>query len=324
MARECGMSAGNTLQVAVQRYLDERRRLGFELRIAAGQLMRFARYADARGHQGHLTLELQLDWAREHVRRTGSVTWARRVEIVRPFAAYYRQFEPQTEVPDLKIFGRGHRRLAPHIYTEQEICDLLDMAGRLTPQGGLRPETYRTLFGLIAAAGLRLSEALHLRDGDVDLRGATLTVRQSKFKKSRCLPLHRSVVQALYDYRQLRDRVVARGLDMPFFVSLSGSALPTRTVENTFSRIRDRQGWSPRGDHAHLRIQDLRHSFATRRVQLWRAAGVSMDQAMFWLCTYLGHAKISDTYWYLTGVPELMAMIGATFEDFAYREVNHG
>lgn len=318
------MSARDTVQAAVQRYLDERRRLGFDLRIAGGQLMRFARYADARGHQGPLTLDLQLDWAREHVRRTGPVTWARRVEIVRPFAAYYRQFEPQTEVPDLKIFGRGHRRLAPHIYTEQEICDLLDVAGRLTPQGGLRPATYRTLFGLIAAAGLRLSEALRLRDEDVDLRGATLTVHQTKFNKSRCLPLHPSVLQALTDYRQLRDRVVARLVDKSFFVSPSGIALPARTVENTFSRMRDRQGWSPRGEHAHLRIQDLRHSFATRRVQLWRAAGVPIDQAMFWLCTYLGHAKISDTYWYLTGVPELMTVIGEKFEDFAYREVNHG
>lgn len=318
------MSARDTVQAAVQRYLDERRRLGFDLRIAGGQLMRFARYADARGHQGPLTLDLQLDWAREHVRRTGPVTWARRVEIVRPFAAYYRQFEPQTEVPDLKIFGRGHRRLAPHIYTEQEICDLLDVAGRLTPQGGLRPATYRTLFGLIAAAGLRLSEALRLRDEDVDLRGATLTVHQTKFNKSRCLPLHPSVLQALTDYRQLRDRVVARSVDKSFFVSPSGIALPARTVENTFSRMRDRQGWSPRGEHAHLRIQDLRHSFATRRVQLWRAAGVPIDQAMFWLCTYLGHAKISDTYWYLTGVPELMTVIGEKFEDFAYREVNHG
>jgi len=318
------MSARNTIQVAVQRYLDERRRLGFDLRIAGGQLMRFARYADARGHQGALTLELQLDWAREHVRRTGPVTWARRVEIVRPFAAYYRQFEPQTEVPDLKIFGRGHRRLAPHIYTEQEICDLLDVAGHLTPQGGLRPATYRTLFGLIAAAGLRLSEALHLRDEDIDLQDATLTVRQTKFHKSRCLPIHPSVLQALSAYRQLRDRVVARRVDTPFFVSPSGNALPARTVENTFSRMRNRQGWRPRGEHAHLRIQDLRHTFATRRVQLWRAAGVPIDQAMFWLCTYLGHAKISDTYWYLTGVPELMAVIGAKFEDFAYGEVNHG
>ena len=283
------MSANHTIQAAVQRYLDERRQLGFDLRIAGGQLMRFARYADAHGHHGPLTLDIQLDWAREHVHRTGPVTWARRLEVVRPFAAYYRQFEPQSEVPDSKTFGRGHRRLTPHIYTEQEIGDLLDEAGRLSPHGGLRPATYRTLFGLIAAAGLRLSEALHLRDVEVDLPGASLTVRQTKFKKSRCLPVHRSVVQALCDYRQLRDRL----------------------------------RWRTRGDHPRARIQDLRHAFTVRRVQLWHEAGVPMDQAMFWLCTYLGHAKISDTYWYLTGVPELMAVIGAKFETVAHEGVGH-
>jgi site-specific recombinase XerD len=317
------MSATNTIQAAVQRYLDERRQLGFDLGITGGQLMRFARYADARGHHGPLTLDIQLDWAREHVHRTGPVTWARRLEVVRPFAAYYRQFEPQSEVPDLKTFGRGHRRLAPHIYTEQEICDLLNEAGRLTPQGGLRPATYRTLFGLIAAAGLRRSEALHLRDVDVDLQGATVTVRQTKFKKSRRLPVHYSVVQALHDYRRLRDRFVPRSADMPLFVSTSGCALPSNTVQQVFEGLRARLGWTSRGDHPHPRIQDLRHAFATRRVQRWHEAGVPMDQAMFWLCTYLGHAKISDTYWYLTGVPELMAVIGAKFETFAHGEVDH-
>ena len=122
-----------TIQTAVQRYLDERRQLGFDLSIAGKQLMRFARYADAHGHHGPLTLDIQLDWAREHVLRTGFVTWARRLEVVRPFAAYYRQFEPSSVVPDLKFFGPGHRRLAPHIYTDQEVCDLLEEAGRLTP-----------------------------------------------------------------------------------------------------------------------------------------------------------------------------------------------
>ena len=162
------MNTGNMIQTAAERYLTERRRLGFELGITGQQLKRFARFADARGHRGPLTLELQLDWAREHVQRTGTMTWARRLEVVRPFAAYYRQFEPDTEIPDLHTFGPGHRRLAPHIYTQQEVCDLLAEADRLPPRGGLRPATYRTLFGLIAATGLRRSEALNLRDGNVD------------------------------------------------------------------------------------------------------------------------------------------------------------
>lgn len=312
-----------TIQTAVQRYLDERRQLGFDLSIAGKQLMRFARYADAHGHHGPLTLDIQLDWAREHVLRTGFVTWARRLEVVRPFAAYYRQFEPSSVVPDLKFFGPGHRRLAPHIYTDQEVCDLLEEAGRLTPQGGLRPATYQTLFGVIAATGLRISEALHLRDADVDLQEARLTVRQTKFNKSRCLPIHSSVVQALSQYRSRRNHVTSCLADMTFFVSAEGQALSLRGVENVFARLRERLGWEPRGDHPQPRIHDLRHAFAVRRVLQWHQAGVTMDHGMFWLCTYLGHAKISDTYWYLTGVPELMAVVGEKFERFAQGDVCH-
>lgn len=312
-----------TIQTAVQRYLDERRQLGFDLSIAGKQLMRFARYADAHGHHGPLTLDIQLDWAREHVLRTGFVTWARRLEVVRPFAAYYRQFEPSSVVPDLKFFGPGHRRLAPHIYTDQEVCDLLEEAGRLTPQGGLRPATYQTLFGVIAATGLRISEALHLRDADVDLQEARLTVRQTKFNKSRCLPIHSSVVQALSQYRARRNHVTACLAGMTFFVSAEGQALSLRGVENVFARLRERLGWKPRGDHPQPRIHDLRHAFAVRRVLQWHQSGVTMDHGMFWLCTYLGHAKISDTYWYLTGVPELMAVVGEKFERFAQGDVCH-
>jgi integrase/recombinase XerC len=317
------MNRSNTMQVAVQRYLDERRRLGFALKSPATELGRFARFADARGHRGPLTLELQLDWAREHVARTGPVTAARRLEIVRPFAAHYRQFEPATEVPPPFILGRGHRRLAPHIYTDQELGDLLDLAGRMTPQGGLRPLTYKTLFGLIAATGLRISEALKLQVADVDLAGATLTVRQTKFHKSRCLALHTSVVQALSDYLRARQRFVACAGDMPVFATPMGRALSLNTVHRVFARLRDQLGWRARGDHARPRIHDMRHTMVVRRVQRWHQEGVSIDHAMFWLCTYLGHAKISDTYWYLTGTPELMEVVGARFERFVLPGADH-
>ena len=317
------MTTDMTMEAAVRRYLHERRQLGFALKAPGTELLRFARFADDRGHHGALTQELQLDWARAHVRRTGTVTAARRIEIVRPFAAYYRQFEVDTEVPALGILGRGHTRLAPHIYTDKEIQELLEHAGRLTPQGGLRPLMYRTLFGLIAAAGLRLSEALKLLVGDVDLTGATLTVRQTKFHKSRCLPLHESVVHALSAYRQLRDRYADPGASAAFFVSRVGGTLPIRTVENVFDRMRPQLGWKARGDYVDPRIHDLRHTFAVRRLQLWHEAGVSIDHAMFWLCTYLGHAKISDTYWYLSGVPELMDIVGEKFERFALQGVRN-
>ena len=315
------MNTGTTMQTAVQDYLRQRRQLGFAMKSPATELMRFARFADARGHQGALTQELLLEWAHEPVRRTGTVTGARRIEIVRPFAAYYRQFEVDTEIPVLDILGRGHTRRAPHIYTDAEVQQLLDRAQHLTPRGGLRPLMYRTLFGLIAATGLRLSEALTLQVADVDLNGATLTVRQTKFHKSRCVPLHASVVQALSEYRQRRDQSADPGASAAFFVSHVGATLPVRTVENVFARMRPHLGWQARGDHANPRIHDLRHTFAVRRLQRWHEAGVSIDHAMFWLCTYLGHAKISDTYWYLTGVPELMDIVGTKFEQFARQGV---
>jgi integrase/recombinase XerC len=312
-----------SIQVAVEAYLQERRRLGFELHIAGAQLIHFARFADAREHRGPLTLDLQLDWAR--ARGNAPLTWARRIEIVRPFAIYYRQFEPETGVPEVTSFGHCRRRLTPHIYTEQEIFKLLEEAGRLSPVRGLRPATYRTLFGLIAVTGLRLSEALMLRDADVDLHFGALTVRMTKFKKSRLLPLHPTTVASLEAYRCIRDQQVSRKSEPPFFVSSSGDSLPPRTVHGVFVGLRTRLGWVARGDHAHPRIHDLRHSFAVRRLQLWHEEGLAIEESTFLLSTYLGHAKISDTYWYLTGVPELLSVVGAKFERFALGagEVNH-
>lgn len=311
------MSGGTFMMMStVQQYLEERRQLGFELRAPATELMRFARYADARNHRGPLTQDLIIGWAREHVKHTSAVTAARRLEVVRPFAAYYCQFEPATEIPPRGILGRGHRRLVPHIYTDQEIGQLLQATNHLTPRAGLRPLTYRTLFGLIAAAGLRLSEALNLTCSDVDLATGAVTVRQTKFRKSRCLPMHTSVVQALGGYRQCRERCHATDLGAPFFVSQAGTALAKRTVEYVFVHLQSLLGWQARGDYPAPRIQDLRHTFAVRRLLRWREEGQSIDQALFWLCTYLGHAKVSDTYWYLTGVPELMDSIGARFERF--------
>jgi integrase len=311
------MSAPTSIQEAVKRYLEDRRRLGFALMAPATELARFARYVDAREHFGPLTQDLMLGWAREHVRHTSTVTAARRLEVLRPFARYYQQFEPATQIPAKGILGRAHRRLAPHIYTDQEIVQLLDAADQLALTWPLRALTYRSLFGLIAATGLRLSEALKLTFGDVNLAAAALTVRQTKFHKSRCLPLHLSTVSELGRYRQARDEYHSQQDSAAFFASLDGGHLPKRTVHNVFRRLQQGLDWQARGDHPCPRIHDLRHTMAVRRLQNWRESGQSINQAMFWLCTYLGHAKISDTYWYLSGVPELMDAIGARFERFA-------
>jgi site-specific recombinase XerD len=162
------MTQPRTMLLLAEEYLSERRRLGFDLTISGAQVMAFARFVDEIGHTGPITTRVVLDWVKGKARHAKQRSWARRLETLRPFAKYLERWDPATEFPRTAIFGPSHRRLAPHIYTEQEITNLLAAARRLPPSGTLRPATYEMIFGLIAATGLRISEALHLRFGDID------------------------------------------------------------------------------------------------------------------------------------------------------------
>jgi len=320
------MTAARTMLSLAEDYLAERRALGFDLRIPGDQITAFARFVDAADHTGPLTTRITLDWVQGQAKYAKPLSWARRLDVLCPFARYLARLDPATEFPQAAIFGRSHRRLAPHIYSQQEICDLLAAARRLAPQGGLRPATYETIFGLIAATGLRLSEALHLRCGDVDLDQGVLTVRNTKFRKSRHVPVHPTVAAALNHYMAVRARHGATDRDTLLFPSSSGGLLPKRTIHGVFQRLRGELGWTARGAYAQTRIHDLRHTFICRRVQLWNEHGADIGNAMAALSTYVGHAKVSDTYWYLTGVPDLMAIAGQRFELFAATigDAHHG
>lgn len=315
------MSPCISLQTRIDDYLAERRRLGFQLRSRDSFLAGFARFVADRHHQGPLTVELMADWVRQGKGGRGSpATWALRLARLRHFARYLRQFEPETEVPDELLFGPEPGRVAPHIYHEDEIVELLEAARQLGPKGSLRPATFETLFGLMASTGLRVSEAIHLRDADVDLKRGMLTIRQTKFAKSRLLPVHPSTVAALARYQRQRVRQVPTTEGMPFLISSRGKRLGEplgeRQVHRVFNALRDSLGWANRGAHAAPRLHDLRHTFAVRRLTLWYAECAEVDQMMLALSTYLGHAEISYTYWYLTAVPELMAIAGGKFERF--------
>ena len=309
------MTAPRTVSSAVDAYLAERRRLGFQMN--GSELVRFARYADERGHQGPITEELQISWARMHVRKTSSGTGTRRLQTLSPFLRYYCQHEPESVVLDPLILGPTRARPTPHIYTDEELSNLISAAAVLEGSDGLRGPVHATLFGLIAATGLRLSESLNLINSDIDLGCGQMTVRMTKFRKTRRLPLHSSTVDALKSWSELRNRHWSYDPEGPFFVGKKGTALKKRNVEWNFEGVRRSLGWKARGSLPHPRIHDLRHTFAVRRVKLWYEQQVPVGQAMYWLSTYLGHAKISDTYWYLTGVPELMAVAGSRFEQFA-------
>lgn len=310
------MSRFPSMQSLVQEYLDDRRSLGFALAISGEQLVAFARFADLHGHCGPLTEQIIVDWVRGQATRAAPITWARRLEIIRPFARYRARFDSTTYVPENNTFGPGHHRLTPHIYTDQEIADLLQSASQLPPRGSLRPATYSTLFGLIAATGLRISEALQLQCADVDLAQGVLTVRQTKFAKSRLVPFHATAISELSRYAAFRQLTTPSIPKSCFFVTASGSGLVKRTVHCVFAKLRTQLEWVARGSHPVPRIHDLRHTFICRRVQHWHEHGADIDNAMIALSTYVGHAKVSDTYWYLTAVPALMAIAGRSFEGF--------
>jgi integrase len=318
MAGGAIMKKQKTVVAQVKEYISYKRKLGFKLRIEAQQLLNFAKYADKSGHAGPVTTELILKWARLP-QKASQLYQARRVEVVRCFAKYQAIFLPKAEIPPSQILGPAHRRTEPYIYSQQQISALLEACTQLTPVNGLRPRTYATLFGLIACAGLRISEALKLSRNDVDLVNGIVLIAETKFHKSRLVPLDPSASKALRKYAKFRDQYHPITKSEKFFLSETGNSLPYSTVCHTFGSLRKKLRWCIKGKRP-PRIQDMRHTFACRRLLLWYEEGVDINHAIYSLSTYLGHVKVSDTYWYLTGIPDLFAVAVKKFEKFALRK----
>lgn len=308
------MSKWTSMQERVESYLLARRRVGYILHIEGAQLLRFARYADQQGHSQHITIDLALAWANDSPKSRQSGR-ARRLEVVRSLAKYCATFEPQTEIPPAHLLGTAHRRGTPHIYSDREIALLLDTAKELQPKQGLRPKAMHSLLGLLVATGLRISEALRLDRNDVDLNEQILTVRMTKFRKSRYVPIHQTVCEALSRYAVLRDRRLSVVQSSAFFLLDDGSTLQYRQALYAFQSIRARLGWKRCPNGRYPRLYDLRHTFACRRLLAWYEQEMDVNQMIPVLSTYLGHAKVTDTYWYLTGIPALMKIVAARFED---------
>jgi len=300
----------------VEEYLTFRRNLGFDLETPAWYLRSLARYAEQVGHRGPITVDLATRWALTN-RSKDPAHAARRLKLIRPFIQHRTLIDPDTEIPSSDLLGRIPRRKQPHIYSDAEIAAMLEQASRMLPRGGLSPKTYVTFFSLLISTGLRLSEACHLTCGDVDLDRGLLMIRGSKYRKSRWVPLHPSTTLALTHYAAYRDAVVHDGHSGFFFRTKRVSRLTPAAVKRAFARIRHRLGWSAQGRARRPRLHDCRHTFTVRRLVRWYDEGADVGQKILALSTYLGHAKVTDTYWYLTGVPELMAIASQRFERLA-------
>jgi len=307
------MTPEPTMVSLVQDYLRFRRELGFSLGSAGQELLLFGRHADRTGHCGPLTVDLAVRWARLPTNAQPAY-WAWRLHAVRMFAQHRALEDPRTEVPPAGLLGRMYRRAQPHIYSAGEIAALVRAAGRLGRR--MRPHTCVALFGLLASTGLRVGEALGLKREHVDLEAGLLTIVKSKSSKRRLVPLHSSATETLRRYAARRDRTHPYPRSDAFFLTDRGTALTYQRVTTTFRTLRRQLGWQASPGGVIPRLHDLRHTFAVRTLLRWYAAGADVDEKIAALATYLGHVNVTSTYWYLTAVPELMAVTARRFERY--------
>lgn len=292
----------------IERYIALRRSLGFKLQKPSRHLQSFARFA-TEGGESHVRAATAVAWAAAAPTPEARHRW---LGYVVRLARFLRAEDPAHEIPPANLFATPKLRPVPYIYTRDELARILETAGQLRRQkpNPMRRQLYGMLFGLIAATGLRVSEALHLRLGDV-LPGDVLRIRETKFNKSRLVPLHSSVVEALDGYLDIRRRFA--GVDDHLFLSVQRTALAYTTVNCTFRRVLQLANIAP-GRTRRPRIHDLRHSFATHVLEQCNTERDAVARHFVALATYLGHVDIKHTYWYLQATPELMADIAAAAE----------
>lgn len=298
----------NTLRQALQEYLSLRRGLGFKLREAGKELHDFVTFMGQQ-HADYITQELALAWAQQPS-NVQPAYWSRRLSFVRGFARHRSATDLRTQIPPAGLLPFQPKRARSYLYSDDEIRRLLDAALKMPcryERGALRPWTYHCLFGLLSVAGLRLGEARNLQLQDVDLKAAVLTIRTTKFGKSRLVPLHASTCKVLAEYITQRNRHwEARPVSSYVFVSSLGNRLDNGDIHRTFYALSRQIGLRGVSESHGPRLHDMRHAFATNTLVRWYKDDQDPQRRLPLLSAYLGHVHVEDTQWYLSGSPELM------------------
>ncbi|MBC8426607.1 tyrosine-type recombinase/integrase, partial [bacterium] len=287
------------LRLELREYLAARRSLGFELRNPARLLRNFVAFAEREG-ASYVTSDLALRWATQSV-HVEPATRAARLGVVRRFASWCQASDPRTEIPPPGLLPHRYRRKRPYIYSDDEIEEIVAAARRLPSPMGLRAQTHSTILGLLAAGGLRVSEAVALDRRDVDLEEGILSIRRTKFGKSRLTPVHPSTKDALAGYARFRDRILRAPFTEAFFVSERGTRVTDGSVRYNFAKVSREIGIRSAAGGRHgtgPRLHDMRHRFAVRILLDWYRAGLDVERELPKLATYLGHVHVNESYWY--------------------------
>lgn len=285
-------------------YLRLRNRLGHDLTDYHRLLPRFVAFLDNAG-LATVTIAAALEWVNAPEVDPSTTVAAHRMTIARGFARHMAGLDPRTEIPPFGLVPSRRRRHEPFIFSVTDIGTMLGGARHLRTR--FASATHETLIGLLAATGLRVGEVIRLDRSDVDKVDAVLTIRESKFGKSRMVPVQPSVLAALQHYARLRDQVHREPTTVSFFVSTRGNRMVYPTIHAVFRNLCDGAGIGATAPFP-PRIHDLRHTFAVRTLLDWYRAGEDVDARLPVLSTYLGHRDPRWTYWYLSAAPELLAL----------------
>ena len=304
-----------SLQQGVIQYLEYRRSLGFKLQFDAHLLPDFVSFMK-KNQAKHITIKLALAFAT--INPGSSSSWAKRLGIIRCFAAYWSAIDPKTEVPPKNLLPHVTRRPSPYIYTDKEIIQLLICSECGAFDNPFVQHTYFCLFGLLAVTGMRVGEALALKCEDIDLHNGVITIHQGKFNKSRYIPIHISTMEILQRYMEHRTLYFSNCPSSYFFIDHKGNGLKDQRVRQIFHMRLKKIGLTrPKKHHRTPRIIDFRHTMAVKTLLRWYEQDVtSIDNYMPLLSTYLGHVQPSSTYWYLTATPELLKLVVSRFKKY--------
>ena len=283
----------SALARSAEDYLTIRRSVGYALQQEGRMLASFVDYLERRGAT-HVTIEAALAWATAP-EQASSTWWAKRLAVVRGFAAHLKTIEEDTEVPPNGLLPSRTCRTTPYLFSPAQITALMAAARSLTSP--LRAATFETLIGLMAVTGLRTGEAMALDRADVDLDQGVLTIWRSKLGKSREVLLHESTTGALAEYAGRRDQLWPHAATPSFFLSGRGTRLNHTNTSTTFADLLDRASIAVAPGQRRPRLYDLRHSFAVATLVSWHADCADVQSRLPVLSTWMGHVKPATTYW---------------------------
>jgi len=303
----------NEIRAAADTYLKIRRSLGFKMKNDGKLVNQFVYFLEERGAV-YITAAIALDWAMQP-KSCHPAYWRYRLWAIRRFAKYVQALDPRTEIPQSGVLTQRYPRRTPHIYTQAEIIRLIEAAKgtRKTPKG-LWGATFSTIFGLLAVTGMRVAESVNLNREDVDLSEGILTILETKFKKSRLVPIHASTTKVLRQYARLRDSLFPKLQTGSFFVTEHGRRLTAKHVGKKFLALTRKIGLRGAKGTPGPHLHDLRHAFTVRTMLAWYRSDVDVEGHMPELSTYLGHVNTDQTYWYISAIPELLSLAAKRLE----------